>query len=741
MAAVNDLIEPFLAEARELIEAATDDLIALEKDPADASRIESVFRSFHTLKGSAGLLDLGPMAFALHAAEDLLSVIRSGGLAFSGLIVDACLGALDRVAAWVSAIETAGALPDEAARQATELAEELRAFIPGSAVASHEAGPGEAPAWAREIASRAPRLAAGAGGDGGVLTAIRYAPNADCFLNGDDPLAALARVPNLAAVELATRAPWPAPERLDPFSCNLVMLAVSASPRDEVAPLFRLVADQVELVEVAAVPPAGDGETVIGSLARSIIAEQQTLLREDHPAAVRAGVERAALLSVANALRHEGLVAGSDTLREAAEAGVADGLGLIASVLEPPAAAPQPEPAASPAGTGSRHVRVDAERLDSLANLASELTVARNALAHLVAQAEVGAEDGAFLQRLRDSEAAIGRLAGELHRSVMGIRLVPLSGVFRRFGRPVREIAAQLGKDIAFEVAGEETEADRAIADSLFELLLHVLRNAMDHGLERPEDRAAAGKPARGRVELAARTERDRIIITVSDDGRGIDPAAIKRTALQRRLITPEAAQTLGDPEALDLIFAPGFSTAAAVNDLSGRGVGMDAVRVGAQRLGGRVEVDSRVGRGTTIRISLPQTMMLTSLVSVRAGAETWGIPVDAVVELQRVERRRITKLKSRRAVTWRDRTIPVLSLTERLGAGPEREAGREVDMLVVTVAGEAVGLVVDGVAGRLEALVRPLGGVFSGLPGLAGTTVLGDGRILLVLDLEEVLQ
>ena len=735
---MNDLIEPFLAEARELIEAATDDLIELDRDPADGARVESVFRSFHTLKGSAGLLDLGPMALALHAAEDLLSEVRAGRLAISAAIVDACLGALDRVAGWVTAIETAGALPDGADAQAADLAAALREFIPGQARRAREPAEDTVPGWARELMLRlGPN-----GGGGRSLTAIRYHPAADCFLNGDDPLAIVGKVPDIVFVEVGAREPWPMPDLLDPFSCNLVIGALSSSPREEVAAAFRLVADQVELAELVGLSATMAGPPTISPLARAIIAEQEALLAGEHPPSVRSGVERSALLSVANAFRHDGFAEQSELLHEAARRGTPDALALVRDTLALPEPATREAPSPGPAPAGAaRHVRVDAERLDAVAGLASELTTARNTLGHLLGQLEAGARDEVLLQRLRESDAAIGRLAADLHRSVMSIRMVPLSGVFRRFARPVREMAAQLGKEVVFELSGDETEADRTIADSLFELLLHVLRNAIDHGLEVRQERVDQGKSPQGRLTLAVRPERDRIVITVADDGRGIDPAAIRRAAVSRGLLGSDAAQALADEHVLDLIFAPGFSTASAVTDMSGRGVGMDAVRVGAQRLGGRVEVESRPGLGTTIRLSLPQTMMLTPVMMVRAGSDIWGIPLEAVLELQRIDRDRIVTVKDRRAVTWRDRTVPVLSLAEQLAVAPGREAGREADMLVVVVGGEPVGLIVDAVLGRLEALVRPLGGVFSGLPGLTGTTVLGDGRILLVLDLDEVVQ
>ncbi len=736
---MNELIEPFLDEARELIEAASDDLLALDSEPGDAGHLENLFRCFHTLKGSAALLDFGPMLVALHAAEDLLSAVRAGSAPISTAAIQSCLEALDQVGTWVDAIERSGELPSDAAPRGAELAASLRSVLGSAGRKQAARGDTAIPVWVRQLVSReadATRKASQAGRPG---TALRYIPQPDCFLNGDDPLAIVSRVPELLAVGVEPREPWPPHAEMDPFSCNLAITVLSGASREEIAPLFRLVSDQVELCELPA-SGADTGASATGPVGAAIIAEQHALLATDHPRTIRDGVERSALTCVANVLTHEGLGLQAERLRRAAQAGGRDALALIEEVIAGPAPAAAEVDVAPAAAAATRHLRVDAARVDALAGLVSELNVARNTLAHLLAQAEAEVPPETLLRSLRESDAAIGRLAGDLHRSVMQIRMVPLSGVFRRFARPVREMAAQLGKEVAFDVSGEDTEVDRTIAEGLFELLLHVLRNAIDHGLEPPDMRLAAGKPRRGRIALSARPERDRVIVSVVDDGRGIDPAAIRRIALERRLISPEAAANLPDREAIDLIFAPGFSTAASVTDLSGRGVGMDAVRSGAQRLGGRVELESRPGSGTTIALSLPQAMILTPLMMVRAGHETFGLPLGTVVEIQRVSPSSIVAVKAGRALVWRDRTIPVLSLPDRMGIAAAPSGREELEMLVVRLGGEPAGLLVDGVLGRLEAVVRPLGGVFAGIPGLSGTTILGDGRILLVLDVEEAL-
>jgi two-component system chemotaxis sensor kinase CheA len=322
----------------------------------------------------------------------------------------------------------------------------------------------------------------------------------------------------------------------------------------------------------------------------------------------------------------------------------------------------------------------------------------------------------------------------------MRMRLLPISHTFRRFLRPVRDLAASLGKDVAFRTEGEATEADKRVVENLFEPLLHVLRNALDHGIEPPAERVAAGKLAQAELVLRARAEGERILVEVEDDGRGIDPARIRRSAVERGLVTAEGAAALTDAEAIDLIFAPGFSTASTVSDISGRGVGMDAVRAAVQQLGGRVGVTSRPGRGTTICFTLPATIVLTRLLTVAVGTELFGIPLEAVSETVRVPRERILAIRDGRATVLRDRTVPVLDLADLLSL-PERLArAGDAALLVTGQAGEPVAIEVDGFGERFEAILKPADGLLEGVPWIAGTTLLGTGRVLLVLDLAQVI-
>jgi two-component system chemotaxis sensor kinase CheA len=342
---------------------------------------------------------------------------------------------------------------------------------------------------------------------------------------------------------------------------------------------------------------------------------------------------------------------------------------------------------------------------------------------------------------LREQHAGLDRLVGALQQAVLNIRVLPLGHVFNRFPRLVREIAATLGKSVRLVVEGETTEADKAVVEALFEPLLHGVRNAIDHGIESPAKREALGKAPVATVRLRAAREGERVVVEVEDDGRGIDPAAIRAVAERRGLLPPDALAALTDEDAVDLVFAPGFSTAAAVTDLSGRGVGMDAVRSAVERMGGRVVVESRLGSGTTLRMSLPFTLMLTRVMTVEAGGQVFGIPLDTVVETLRIRRDRIVPVGAARAFVLRDRTIPLVTLAEALGGATDGASGPETNVVVVAVGDQLGGLAVDRLGLQMEVMLKPVDGLLADVPAIAGTTLLGDGRVLIVLDVVELLE
>jgi two-component system chemotaxis sensor kinase CheA len=303
----------------------------------------------------------------------------------------------------------------------------------------------------------------------------------------------------------------------------------------------------------------------------------------------------------------------------------------------------------------------------------------------------------------------------------------------------VREISGTVGKTVRLITEGEGTEADATIVDALFEPLLHVLRNAVDHGIETPEQRASFGKPAMGTLILRALRDGDRVKIEVEDDGGGIDVDRVRTVARARGVATEEALAAMTDAEAIDFVFAPGFSTAAAVTDLSGRGVGMDSVKSAVERLGGTVTLESRFGTGTTVRLILPFSLMMTRVMTVEVAGQVFGLPLDSVLETIIVARDLIAPIGGGRAFVLRDRTVPLVDLADTLGIVRDVSGQSSARIVVVLAAGQIGGLEVDRLGERMDVMLTPMNGLLGGMRGVAGTTLLGDGRVLIVLDAEEI--
>ncbi len=626
---MNEFLEQFLIEGRELVTQGNDDMLALEEHPDDRERLAGAFRAFHTLKGAAGIVDFVAMGRALHAAEDVLSAVRSNNAQVTPLLIDMCLACLDQVGAWIDQMQATGELPVAADGEADDL---VRRF-------STIAAPAKPPSP----------------GDAG-----------------------------------------PAPQ-----------------------------------------PAAG-----LSSIGRDLLEAQKMLLAESAAEGAAGRLESAGRVA-ANVLRHhgrsldatdlEGLLQSSLLAGDAAAMSAA-----IDKVLEGLSERP-PEPAATTANPPPEvTLRVDVDRVDALIRLTGELLIAKNAIGHSAALAQDAADSRALAVTMKNQHLLLDRLVGELQRSVFSLRVLPLHHVFQRFPRLVREMANSLGKPARLMIEGATTEADKTIVEAIFEPLLHVLRNALDHGLESPDERAQLGKPASATIRLRAARQGEHVLIDVEDDGRGIDVARVRDVALQRNVASQAALAAMSDDELADLIFAPGFSTASEVTGLSGRGVGMDVVRTTIERLGGQVAVSSRPRRGTTVQFTLPFTVMMTQVLTVEAAGQVFGVPMAAVVETVRVDRKAIAPVGAARAMVLRNRTLPVIDLARALGRAPGASAV-DANVLIVSIAGQWGGLEVDRLGEPMDVMLKPPEGLLAGVPGIDGTTLLGDGRVLIVLDLHEI--
>jgi two-component system chemotaxis sensor kinase CheA len=831
---MNPLLAQFIPEARDLIERASSGILALEATPGDAEVVNGVFRAVHTLKGTSGLFDVGPLTRLVHAAEDLLEEARGGGLALNGEIVDGLLESLDLAGRWIDALERRERLPDEAEGESGALSAALRGWLkgpPGGAPAAAQAVR-RAPDWLAALAE-GERLAAFRAVRGGRLTAFAFEPEEDCFFRGDDPLGMVRHAPDLVALVVEPVRPLGALDVVDPLQCWLTFRGLSKAAPDVVAEHFRYVADRVETVGIAATDlalpsgaraegpvfhdfaalarrqlAAGDaaglaralaalaGIVAPGSIQASalrwceaylevfhlgraaewerLIAAIETGIAPAAPAASAApepadlaetlaleqieawetpgeaaldpgrfeAVERTIRALFASARRGEaGLEAALAALREKRDGGPLRALlGREAAPVATKAAAPPP-PAAPEASGLPRVLRVDQGKIDAIMNLVAELIVAKNGLSYLAERAEREHGSRAMSREIKDAHAVIDRITQGLQVGVMSVRMLPVSHVLQRFPRLVRDVARTLGKKVDLVVEGEETEADKNILESLADPLIHIVRNSLDHGLEPPQERLAAGKPEHGTVRIAAHNASDYVVIEVSDDGRGIDVARVREKAVERGIVSPERAREMSDAEAANLVFLAGFSTKDAVSDLSGRGVGMDVVRTTVTRAGGEVSLRNTPGKGTTVTLRLPLTMAVTRIVTVDCAGKLFGIPMDAIAETLRLPLGAMRRVGGEEAFVLREAVVPLARLAERLGlSGGGGQDDDDAAVMVVNVRGERVGLVVDGFRERMETVVKPLAGVLEGIAGFSGTALLGDGRVLLILDLAELI-
>jgi len=624
---MNEFLEQFLVECRELIDQATADLLALEENPGDGEKLDGAFRAFHTLKGSAGIVDFTAMASATHAAEDVLAGVRTGKTILNRELVTNCLACLTLVSEWLDSMAGDGQIPAGSEASADAMA---RRIHNGEAVTSENTA---APAPAQKTS---------------LLVPARQ------LLESQLALLRAAEPDNFAG-------------RLLSAGAVAVNVLKSSGFADRAADFEHLVADSAAMEDGAA-----------------LIAALEAVLKPD-----------------------------AETM---------------------------PVPAAAAPDTGARVLRVDVERIDTIVRLTGELIVVKNAIGYAAAAAQNDADPKNMAATLKDQHAALERLVTQLQEAVLGVRVLPLRNVFQRFPRLVRDLSETLEKPVKLVSEGDTTEADKLVVEGLYEPLLHILRNALDHGVEPQEVRAALNKPAVATITLRAARNGDQVAIEVEDDGRGIDLAKIREVAAARGLATPEALAAMSERDAMALIFAPGFSTAQAVTDLSGRGVGMDVVRANVERLGGQAAISSVPGQGTVVRLTLPFSVMLTRVLTVMAGGQMFGIPLDSVIETLRLPKDRISPVASGYAFVFRKAAIPLIDLAAELGEQPQVRNPDEASVVVVSVGGMTAGLEVERLGDRMDIMLRPMDGLLSGTPGIAGTSLLGDGRVLIILDLRDFL-
>ncbi len=385
-------------------------------------------------------------------------------------------------------------------------------------------------------------------------------------------------------------------------------------------------------------------------------------------------------------------------------------------------------------------IRVDVERLDELLNIVSELVLGRNQLAQLHSRFSLEFEGTDYARDLADTTRQIDLMTNELQLVVMKTRMVKIGKVFNRFPRLVRDLCRETGKNIKLVVKGEETELDKTLVEEIYDPLVHLVRNSSDHGIESEEDRVKLGKPAQGTISLNADHESNNIIITVEDDGKGINPEKIKNKAVSKGLISEEKAAELTKQEMYNLIFIPGFSTAETVSNVSGRGVGMDVVKTNVLKLRGMINIESEMNRGTKIQIVLPLTLAIIQGMIVKVNTEMAVIPLNSVIEVVRVDEGEIYTINQKEVIHLRDMTIPLISIEEILHTQSNGNNREKQYIVIVKIGEKTFGIKVDELIGQEEVVIKSLGSYLGNVSGVAGSTIMGDGTVVMILDLSEII-
>lgn len=676
---LEDFLDFYLLDSREQVETLSAGLLELEKNTDNIPLINELFRSAHSLKGSSGTMGFTPIVELTHAAEDLLERLRQGQIGVTNEIIDILLAVTDRVKAMLEQVEQRIEITEEY----SDLTGQLKTLMETGVVA--------------ESISPSPK------------TNDRHRLLFDFSLNP-------AELQIVKEAAKANKAIYHIEVVLDPEALmkavRAVMVIQKLEPLGTVVKMLPTIEememknyDKFNLLYIT-----NEGAQEI----REDVLEISEILE----------VNLTPYVWLENSKRIEAESTGLKPNGQPEEANKAEKTG-----------------AGQGAATNNQvhTIRVDTGRMDNLINLVGEMVITRTRLVKIGEDLKETNQSVPLVTSLNDTNVYLGRLMSELQESVMRLRMVPIGTVFSRYPRLVRDFCRKSGKKIDLIIRGEDTELDKTVIESIGDPLTHIIRNSVDHGIETPEDRIKAGKNETGTITLDAYHEGNHIAIVVADDGAGLDKEKICKTARERGLIGER--EDLTEKEIFNLIFLPGFSTASEITDISGRGVGMDVVRKALTSLGGLVDIESKAGEGTTFIIRLPLTLAIIQALLVEVGSEIYAVPLSSVLETLLVQKSEIKTVGGLSMVQIRGNTLPLISLKEKFDLPADPEETESVYVVVVGLGDRSVGLIVDELHGQQEIVIKSLGEGLNGLPGIAGATILGDGKVTLILDIGSLIQ
>lgn len=726
-----EILQDFLVESGEILEQLSEQLVELEQNPEDLDLLNAIFRGFHTVKGGAGFLQLDALVGCCHIAENVFDMLRNGKRVVDPELMDVVLRALDSVNIMFDEVRS-GQEPNPAEPELLQDLERFASEETAESAPAPEPASTDAPPAAQDTSDVVDKIAS-AEGD---ITDDEFEMLLDALDGPKDKGAA----PKPKSDEITE-------DEFDNLLDELHGHKKADADSDKSTPSTAS-SDEITDDEFEKLLDDLHGEGKFDATNPS--AEKPALSGADSPSSATASSGNPDLITDDE---FEKLL---DDLHGSGKGPVVDGAPAAnlapkveASKPEPaPPAAPKPtpkpkapatpsKPAAKPQGRGEAlttetTVRVDTKRLDEIMNMVGELVLVRNRLKRL--------GDDSTDEALQKAVSNLDVVTGDLQSAVMKTRMQPIKKVFGRFPRVVRDLARNLKKEVNLVLQGEETDLDKNLVEALSDPLVHLVRNAVDHGIEMPDVREAAGKSRVGEVLLSAEQEGDHILLSIRDDGAGMDSNVLRQKAVEKGVHDQDAADRLSDNECYNLIFAPGFSTKEEISDVSGRGVGMDVVKTKITQLNGNVNIDSELGKGSTLTIKVPLTLAIMPTLMVKLEEQAFAFPLVSVVEIFHLDLTKTNIVDGQECVVVRDNVYPLFYIKRWLVNQSGETDPESAHVVIVAVGTKKVGFIVDQLVGQEEVVIKPLGGMLHGTPGMAGATITGDGRIALILDIPSLL-
>lgn len=704
-----EILQDFLVEAGEILELLSEQLVELESSPDDTALLNAIFRGFHTVKGGAGFLQLHELVECCHVAENVFDILRKGERRVESELMDVVLQALDAVNAMFNQV-----------RERTEVTPASPELLAALARLAEPAGM-DAPAGEPAAVAPVPEVATADNEFEQLLGALDDSAGA---ASGDE-------ITDAEFESLLDQL-----HGQGQFTVDSGAAQIASAPKAPEAPVSDEITD--EEFEALLDQLHGKGQFAEAPAAEPVQAGDDT---EAAPAASGEHITDDEFEALLDQLHGKGKFEAEVAVQAPTPAPAPAPAPSKPAVAPKPVAAPAKPVAApakaaaaeKPASEAETTVRVDTARLDEIMNMVGELVLVRNRLVRL------GADSGD--EAMSKAVSNLDVVTGDLQSAVMKTRMQPIKKAFGRFPRLIRDMARSLKKEINLELIGEETDLDKNLVEALADPLVHLVRNAVDHGIEMPDEREAAGKPRTGKVVLSAEQEGDHILLIISDDGKGMDANILRAKAVEKGMLDKDAAERLSDLECYNLIFAAGFSTKTEISDVSGRGVGMDVVKTKISQLNGTVNVFSAKGQGSRVVIKVPLTLAIMPTLMVMLGNQAFAFPLVNVNEIFHLDLSRTNVVDGQEVVIVRDKALPLFYLKRWLVQGAQKEEQREGHVVILSVGNQSIGFVVDQLVGQEEVVIKPLGKMLQGTPGMSGATITGDGRIALILDVPSMLK